>query len=248
MILPIANIGRPYIPQWHDLGPFVAECSLILTIIAVLLAPFFSRKSNALCAVVSLAGMAVALIALLFVDIHRTGEPPLKGILISDEFAKFWKAMLLVFVIGIVLMWFSTGAASMHEGDGPEFFTLLLGATLGMCLMASTNNLLMLFMAIEMASLPSYVMAGFRKTHRLGAEASLKYVLFGAATSAIMAFGLSILYGLYGTLDVVRIAQSIVSQQNPSPALLTISLCTLVVGVGFKVSAVPFHFWCPDVF
>jgi NADH-quinone oxidoreductase subunit N len=136
----------------------------------------------------------------------------------------------------------------MHEGDGPEFFALLIGATLGMSLMASTSNLLMLFMAVELASLPSYVLAGFRKTHRIGAEASLKYVLFGAATSAIMAYGLSILYGLYGTLDVVRIAQSIVSQQNPSPALLTISLCTLIVGIGFKVSAVPFHFWCPDVF
>ena len=250
----LANIGRPYIPQWHDLGPFVAECCLILTILAVLLAPFFSRKSNALCAVVSLAGMAVALVALLLVDIHRTGEPPLKGILISDEFAKFWKAMLLVFSIGIVLMWFTTGASSMHEGDGPEFFTLLVGATLGMCLMASTNNLLMLFMAVEMASLPSYVMAGFRKTHRLGAEASLKYVLFGAATSAIMAYGLSVLYGLYGTLDVVTMARAIVTGPVPdsgithSPAMLTIALIGLIVGIGFKVSAVPFHFWCPDVF
>ena len=90
----------------------------------------------------------------------------------------------------------------MHEGDGPEFFTLLLAATLGMCLMASTANLLMLVIAVEMASLPSYVLAGFRKTHRLGAEASLKYVLFGAATSAIMVYGLSLLYGLYGTLQI----------------------------------------------
>jgi len=72
-------------------------------------------------------------------------------------------------------------------------FTLLLGATLGMSLMASTTNLLMLFMAVEMASLPSYVLAGFRKTNRIGAEASLKYVLFGAATSAVMVYGLSML-------------------------------------------------------
>ena len=108
----------------------------------------------------------------------------------------------LLVVMGIILMWFSVSAWNMHEGDGPEFFTLLLGATLGMSLMASTSNILMLFIAVEMASLPSYVMAGFRKTHRIGAEASLKYVLFGAATSAIMAYGLSILYGLYGTLQI----------------------------------------------
>jgi NADH-quinone oxidoreductase subunit N len=248
----LSDIGRPYIPGWSDLGPFVAECWLIVTIIAVLLAPFFSRKSNTLCAGVALLGMGVALISLLIVDVPQTASGtsgPLKGILIADHFSMLWKAMLLVFSIGIILMWFSTGAASMHEGDGPEFFTLLVAATLGMCLMASTNNLLMLFMAVEMASLPSYVLAGFRKTHRLGAEASLKYVLFGAATSAIMAYGLSILYGLYGTLDIVTIAQNVVSGGGAaSPALLTISVVGLIVGIGFKVSAVPFHFWCPDVF
>ena len=84
--------------------------------------------------------------------------------LVADHFAVLWKAMLLMFTIGVILMWFSTTASTMHEGDGPEFFTLLLGATLGMCLMAATTNLLMIFMAVEMASLPSYVLAGFRKT------------------------------------------------------------------------------------
>src|SRR5688500_2953335 len=226
MMSLLANIGRPYIPQWQDLGPFIAECWLLLTIIAVLTAPCSSRRSNSVRAVVSLAGMVVGLISLLIVNVPQIspgGELPLKGILIADHFALLWKAMLLVFVIGIVLMWFSTGAASMHEGDGPEFFTLLLGATLGMCLMASTNNLLMLFMAIEMASLPSYVMAGFRKTHRLGAEASLKYVLFGGATSAIMAYGLSLLYGPYGTPQLYTtqagpgLAEPMVSQGATPP-------------------------------
>src|SRR5581483_354422 len=137
------------------------------------------------------------------------------------------KLMLLLFTIGIVLMWLATTSSRMHEGDGPEFFTLLLGATLGMCLMASTTNLLMLFMAVEMASLPSYVLAGFRKTNRIGAEASLKYVLFGAATSAVMVYGLSMLYGLYGTLQVEELGKLMAGSQS---------------------SAVPFHFWCPDVF
>jgi NADH-quinone oxidoreductase subunit N len=141
----------------------------------------------------------------------------------------------------------------MHEGDGPEYFTLLLAATLGMALMGSASNLLMLFMAVEMASLPSYVLAGFRKTHRIGAEASLKYVLFGAATSAVMAYGLSLLYGLYGTLQLYTtqagpgLAELMVVQGATSP-LLVVAVFGLIVGVGFKISAVPFHFWCPDVF
>src|SRR5213593_2356650 len=139
----------------------------------------------------------------------------------------------------------------MHEGDVPEFFALLLSATLGMSLMASTSDLLMLILAVEMASLPSYVLAGFSKTHRLGAEASLKYVLFGAATSAIMAFGLSYLYGLYGTLQVSEIGTAMArtgAMGAGGSALLAVAVFGLIVGIGFKISAVPFHFWCPDVF
>jgi NADH-quinone oxidoreductase subunit N len=104
---------------------------------------------------------------------------------------------------------------------------------------------------VEMASLPSYVLAGFRKTHRVGAEASLKYVLFGAATSAIMVFGLSYFYGLYGTLQVSELAAAMTKTAALGPggaALLSVAMFGLIVGIGFKISAVPLHFWCPDVF
>ena len=247
----LAAIGAPFIPDGSQLRLFGAELWLIGTIVAVLLAPFFTRRSNAICGLISLTGLALALIWLLATGPAPAGAPlPFRGMLVNDHVAVFWKALLLVFTIGIVLMWFSTTASSMHEGDGPEFFTLLLGATLGMCLMASTSNLLMLVMAVEMASLPSYVLAGFRKTHRLGAEASLKYVLFGAATSSIMVYGLSMLYGLYGTLQLDG-ANGLASQMaggTGSPVLLLIAIFGLIVGIGFKISAVPFHFWCPDVF
>src|ERR1051325_2375526 len=116
-----------------------------------------------------------------------------------------------------------------------------------MSLMSSTANLLMLVITVEMASLPSYVLAGFRKTHRVGAEASLKYVLFGAATSAIMAYGLSMLYGLYGTLQLEQLSP-MMSVTAGGSALLVVAIFGLIAGIGFKISAVPFHFWCPDVF
>src|SRR3954463_15753379 len=247
-------IDKPFIPGWdagHGLGmrPFVGELWLIGTIVAVLLTPFFTpRRLNVACALVTLAGLAMAFISVLAVNV----DPDIvgvhfRGLLVSDQLAVLWKLMLLLFVMGIVLMWFSTTAGTMHEGDGPEFFALLLGATLGMSLMASTSNLLMLFMAVELASLPSYVLAGFRKTHRIGAEASLKYVLFGAATSAVMVYGLSMLYGLYGTLKVEELATRMTLAPGGS-ALLAVAIFGLIVGIGFKISAVPFHFWCPDVF
>src|SRR5688572_24327467 len=244
-----SSIGLPFIPQWYELRPFAADLWLIATIIAILLTPFFTgNRSNVPCAIVALIGLALAFVAQLVVGVDDDVVGyHFRDLLVADHFAALWKLMLLLFVMGIVLMWFTTTGHAMHEGDGPEFFALLLGATLGMSLMASTSNLLMLFMAVELASLPSYVLAGFRKTHRIGAEASLKYVLFGAATSAIMVYGLSMLYGLYGTLKVEELARHMTLAPGGS-ALLAVAIFGLIVGIGFKISAVPFHFWCPDVF
>jgi NADH-quinone oxidoreductase subunit N len=166
--------------------------------------------------------------------------------LICDSPAILWKILLVMFVIGIIVMWFATTSSTMREGDGPEFFTLLLGATLGMALMVSTSNLLMLVLAVEMTSLPSYVLAGFRKTHRVGSEASLKYVLFGAAASSVMIYGISLLYGMYGTLQLEQLAARLAG--SGANVTLAIGLAGLLVGIGFKISTVPLHFWCPDVF
>jgi len=251
MITLLAEIGKPFIPGWNTAGaslhPFVAELTLIVTIVAVLLTPFFAKRSNAASGMVALLGVIAALAIMLWVHPARIVGSEFRGLLLNDSVAVLWKGLLLLFTAGVILMWFATTSATMHEGDGPEFFTLLLGATLGMALMVSTSNLLMIFMAVEMASLPSYVLAGFRKTNPIGAEASLKYVLFGAVTSSIMVFGLSYLYGIYGTLQVEELAVKMTASSAGS-ALLVVALAGLIIGVGFKISAVPFHFWCPDVF
>ena len=250
----LALIGLPLIPPWTELRPFVVELWLIAAIIAVLLTPFFVRKPNVATGLVALTGLFLALVSLIVVGADATGaNARFGGMLVSDHFAVLWKALLLVFASGIILMWFSTTADTMHEGDGPEFFTLFLGACLGMSLMSSTSNLLMLVMAVELTSLPSYVLAGFRKTDRIGSEASLKYVLFGAATSSIMIYGISMLYGIYGSLQVDQLAASVLAtfQANPTPGAyipLVLALAGIIIGVGFKISAVPLHFWCPDVF
>jgi NADH-quinone oxidoreductase subunit N len=171
----LAVIGLPFIPGADDLRPFLADLVLIATIVAVLLTPFFTRRANLATGAVALIGVILA-----FAAVFVSGAGPevtgthFRGLMVIDPFAMMWKGTLLIFVAGIIVMWFATTASSMHEGDGPEFFTLLLGATLGMSLMPCTSNLLMLVLCVELASLPSYVLAGFRKTHRVGAEASLK--------------------------------------------------------------------------
>jgi NADH-quinone oxidoreductase subunit N len=247
MLATLAAIGNPFIPGWAELRPFIAEMWLIATIVGVLITPFFVKRSNLACGLVAMAGRAIALLSLLLVGPDATATDKFAAMLTADPTAFLWKVLLLLFTLGIVLLWFSTTASDMHEGDGPEFFTLILGATTGMCFMSSAANLLMLFIAVELASFPSYVLAGFRKTDRIGAEASLKYVLFGAATSAVMVYGMSLLYGLYGTLNIAALAQQM-TQTSGGTALLAVSVFGLIIGIGFKISAVPFHFWCPDVF
>lgn len=235
----------PYLPTWYALRPFAGEIVLTLTIAALLLLPFFSpRQSNRPCGLVALLGTVIAFLS----ELHNasSGEA-FNGMLISDGPAIYFKAILYLFTAGVVLMWFAATFSSMREGDGAEFFVLLIGAALGMSLMASTDNLLMIFLSIELASLPSYVLAGFRKTQRTGAEASLKYVLFGAACSAIMIFGLSYLYGLSGSLQFSDILSHI-HNGGAEAIIVGVALICVLAGIGFKIALVPLHFWCPDVF
>jgi NADH-quinone oxidoreductase subunit N len=234
------------IPSASDIRPFSPEIWLIGGIAANLLVPFFTRRANLACAMTTLGTLLIALVSLSAIGSGPTvvGQH-FSGLLMFDSTAFIWKATLLLFVSGVVILWIGHSGRSLRQGDGPEFFVLLLGATLGMCLMASTTHLLMIVMAVGMASLPSYLLAGFAKQNRRAAEASLKYVLFGAVTGAIMIYGISFLYGLFGTLQLTDLA---VKLPTDGAAALTVGLAGLLIGIGFKISAVPLHFWCPDVF
>jgi NADH-quinone oxidoreductase subunit N len=119
-----------------------------------------------------------------------------------------------------------------------------------MALMVSSLNLLMIVIAIEAASLPSYAIVGFDKRDRVGAEASLKYMIFGAISAAIMLYGASLLYGLVGSLGMADVARYTVNQLGlgRNSVLLSVGLICFFSGIAFKISAVPFHFWCPDAF
>ena len=125
---------------------------------------------------------------------------------------------------------------------------LLLASALGMMLMVGTLNLLVIVIAIEMASLPSYAIVATDKRSRLGAEASLKYVMLGAASAAIMVYGVSLLYGRFSTLDLPTIAAQIAGRPADADPVFWLGLLALGTGIAFKIAAVPLHWWCPDVF
>jgi NADH-quinone oxidoreductase subunit N len=177
------------------------------------------------------------------------------GMLVYDSMTVFFRMFLLAFAFLFIILVRLTGLADKQ--DGQDFYTLLLGSTLGMCLMASANHLMTVFLSVEMASVPSYVMAGIIKGRRRASEASLKYAVYGAGAAGVMLYGISLLAGLVGSAHLPTIATKLAGMDFPNiiasrngVALIAPVLAGLMimVGLAFKLSAVPFHFWCPDVF
>ncbi|MGD9635634.1 MAG: NADH-quinone oxidoreductase subunit N, partial [Pirellulales bacterium] len=176
------------------------------------------------------------------------------GMLVYDSLTVYFRLFLLAFAFWFIILVRMTGLADRE--DGQDFYSLLLGATLGMCLMASANHLMTLFLSVEMASVPSYVLAGILKGRRRASEAALKYAVYGAGAAGVMLYGISLLAGLLGTAHIPSIAAKLTSEVPTMMAsesggeLMVLALAGLMimVGLAFKLSAVPFHFWCPDVF
>ena len=174
----------------------------------------------------------------------------------GEESVQIWGGMLrhdwLSFSFTVLFI-FGAAATSLFAmemkslGQKGEFYLLLLVSTMGMSLMASSADLVMLFLAIETTSIPLYILAGFYKQDNKSTEAGYKYFLFGAMTSAVMLYGFSLIYGFTGTTDIYSITEMVVSGEVALPLAIG-TLILVMVGFGFKISVVPFHFWAPDVY
>lgn len=178
----------------------------------------------------------------------RPGTDPqlVWGNMISYDWLSFTFKMIFIFGAGITALL----AMDYKElGGRGEFYILMIVSTIGMSFMASAADLVMLYLAIETVSIPLYILAGFFTRDQKSTEAGFKYLLFGAMTSALMLYGFSLLYGLSGTTSIPNIIASIL--QGPTDGLIGVYIASLIlvlVGFGFKISAVPFHFWAPDVY
>lgn len=172
------------------------------------------------------------------------------GMLVYDTFSVYVRSVLLAFAILFIALTRLTGIPDLE--DGPDIYSLVLGATLGMCLMASANHLLTIFLAVEMASVPSYVLAGLMKGRRKASEAALKYSIYGAGAAGVMLYGISLLGGLLNTCHLPTMAAELAARlpgmSGSEVMVLVLAGLMVSVGLAFKLSAVPFHFWCPDVF
>ena len=185
--------------------------------------------------------LSLGLAAWKTIAIGATG-PAYGGVLMLDSLAVATR----VGVLGLAALALALLPPPARLRHPAEFVAILLFATTGFTLMAAANQLLIVFLAVELASLSLYVLAGFDKTRPASAEAALKYYLFGGMSAAFLLFGFSLLYGLTGSLKLAVIAGQL-SLGGPSPLLL-VALVMVLVAFGFKAAAAPFHLWAPDVY
>jgi len=228
-----------------SLSYFFPELILLGTAFAILLLDLFLSDKK----ILGFLGLAGTVAALAFVRYPEAPLPLFFGLFVLDSFSFFFKILSLGIVTLTLLASLSGGQEQREAGiHAPgEFFSLLLFAGFGLIMMGSSNNLLMIFLSIESVSILSYLLVGFLKKNQRSKEAALKYLLFGSVSSGVMLFGMSLLFGLTGQIDLSLIQQKLAATPAPQ-GLVLLSLFLIMVGLGFKISMAPFHMWAPDVY
>lgn len=229
----------------ESVGLFLPETILIATFLIALISDLIFRKSKSISGIVALMGFALTFIAL--VAMPNQAKSIFSGMLVYDPFGQFFKILILITSAIVVIMSFFSDELNKDVRNLGEYYTLIVGMTIGMFILPASSNLIMLYLALETMSISSYILAGYTKEIKRASEASLKYVIFGAISSGVMIYGISIIYGLTGSLDLTGINNSLATRQIDLLPLLLSGLM-IIAGIGYKISAVPFHFWTPDVY
>ncbi|HID38084.1 MAG TPA: NADH-quinone oxidoreductase subunit N, partial [Calditrichaeota bacterium] len=225
----------------NSLQYFIPELFLTGAILVIIITDLFLKKEKK---IITAYLTALALLVTLFLSFQQYEMSPsslFEGMVVLDSFAIFFKILAAFSTLIIVFISLPTFR------DKAEYYVLLLVVTLGMFIMVQVNDLLMILLSMEMVGVISYVLAGFNKKNLKSNEASLKYLLFGAASTGVMAFGFSYIYGITGHTNLYEIQQAIISN-NPQPLPMFVSFVLVLAGLGYKIAMVPFHFWVPDVY
>ena len=226
------------------------EPALILTgatLLVVLVDATGVRWRDAAGRILTIAGLLLALVR--SVALRGVSAEIFSGMAVVDPLGSFFQALLIAASLLVVLAFTFRNSRELHGLGQGEFYALLLAVTLSNVLLATANDLAMLYLALEMVSITSYVMVAYMKGDRMSNEASLKYILFGAVSTGAMLYGLSLLYGLTGTTSLPAIRDFLATGLVDSNRFAIYAIALLVFsGFGFKTATVPFHFWCPDVY
>ncbi len=227
------------------------ELAISITLVAIVTMDLIMGKNKKLLPYISLIGLLTAFYFVLAdFGISAFGfiaDGSKTGMIITDHFGSFFKGLIILASVLVVLFSMSSDEIKkMIERQG-EYYSLIFGMILGMFFMVSAADLIVIYLSIELVSLSSYVLVGITKQSLRNSEASLKYVIYGGTSSGIMLFGISLIYGLTGSTNLYQINTVLQSTDIQSFTLLLAGLLVFT-GIGFKISAAPFHFWTPDVY
>jgi NADH-quinone oxidoreductase subunit N len=239
-------VPADFVPTAAELRRFLPEILLaaVATLIMVL-TPFAGGRARGVLERLALLGLAGALLAA--VAAHSTPGFAFRGMLVVDGFATFFR--VLVISVAILTALCSLQYLRREEAGLGEYYALLLYSVVGQCVMATANELIMIFIGLEISSIASYVLAGYLRDDRRANESAIKYFLLGSFATAFLLYGVAWIYGLTGTTNLEEIRGALPTLTNaPSAILVTTAAALMFVGLAFKVSAWPFQIWAPDVY
>ena len=242
-LLPDPGYQSPTI-DWHALAPEIV-LSLGGCLLILLDAVKLDRAKAYMPALANLTLLG-ALIPIITLAVDGSTRVLFDGSYVVDSMSLVLKALFLV--SGYVVILLSTNYVAEGDYWESEYYSLLTTAILGMLVMASARDLLMIFVALELLSIPAYMLAAWRKGDEKSNEAGLKYYLMGVFASAILLYGMSLVYGFGGSTRLDVIAENIAGMDTNGVPVVTLALLFVIAGFAFKVSAVPFHTWAPDTY
>ena len=235
-----------FVPVWTDLVRVLPEIILTVAGTVVMVAePLTPDRRKRILGWLALAGMAVALWGVAVAD--AVGGTGFRNMVVVDGFATFFRA--LVIVAGMLTVLCSLHYVQRERPDSGEYYALLLFCIVGQCLMAASNELIMIFLGLEISSIASYVLAGYLRDDPRNNESAIKYFLLGSFATAFLLYGVAWIYGATGTTDLSEIQAVLANPELRPPGLMVAASSALVlVGLAFKISAAPFQVWAADVY
>ncbi|OUV05846.1 MAG: hypothetical protein CBC40_00990 [bacterium TMED80] len=225
---------------------FIPELILTITILAALITDLFVKKSKT-----NMIGWVLGVgLVVVGLSVHNLSSAPpttlFLDMIVIDPFSSFMKIVIILStLLVIVASWVNDELEKYRKG---EYFTIMGIMVMGLFLMTSSVDIIMLYISIEVVSIMSFVLAAYLKLDTRSNEAGLKYVIYGAFSSGVMLFGLSIVYGLAGSTNYFAIQDTLSSLDGSANPALIMALLMIFAGFGYKISSVPFHFWTPDVY
>jgi NADH-quinone oxidoreductase subunit N len=235
-----------------NLWPSAAEMvrilpEMILTVVGtllMLLEAWFGRRGRNVYGHLSMIALLAAIAGACYAG-ARPGAA-FGGMLLVDGFATFFR--VLVLTVGVMTVLMSYRFLARENADRGEFHALILFSLVGQSLMAAANELIMVFIALEISSIATYVLAGYFRDDKRANESAIKYFLLGSFATAFFLYGVAIVYGNTGTTNLTAVRTIIVGPSAPHPLFIALAAALMFVGLGFKVSAAPFQIWAPDVY